>query len=98
MLKELNRLAERVMRQRAAWSRWHAKMSHNRRGPEPVLPSAFREGVKLPSGRVEWRWRDTLVAEAYRQARRPCASAEEVKALPLGEEEIRRMYAEYLAG
>ena len=95
MLKELNRLAERVMRQRAAWSRWYRKMAHNRIGAEPILPSAFREGVKLPSGRIEWRWRDLLVAETYRQARRPCATAEEVKPLPLDEDEIRRMSTEY---
>ena len=43
----------------------------------------------MPSGRVEWRWCDLAVVEAYRQARRPKATAEEVTALPLTEAEVR---------
>jgi hypothetical protein len=63
--------------------------------PEPPLTSPFGRLVELPSGRVDVYLDDRGFEAAYRQARRPCPTAEEVKTLPVGGEETRRLFEEF---
>jgi len=70
-------------------------LPHNRRGAEPPPPRAFCQPVRLPSGRVEPVLTGTEVEEAYRTARHPKASADEVTPLPLEETTIRELFARY---
>ena len=63
--------------------------------PEPALSSPFCRVKELPSGKTDVFLDDRGIEAAYRLARRPCATAAEVKPLPLTEEAIRRMSAEY---
>jgi hypothetical protein len=60
--------------------------------PEPALPSGFCRKVELPSGRFEVRLLDGSVPAAYRLARYPRRTPEEVEALPIAEDQIRRQY------
>jgi hypothetical protein len=63
--------------------------------PEPAVPIAFCQTIVLPSGRVELVLDDSGVEAAYRIARHPSATAEEVKSLPLTEEAIRKLFQTY---
>jgi hypothetical protein len=126
LLKELNCLHERALRQFAAWRRWQRKMPHNRvirrrivdaHGrkvsseiigpmPEPPLTLLFcvrrsvrtfwsADGKPLKEGRIveEMQFEGHGIADAYRAARRPMPSADEVKPLSLTEEDVRRLMA-----
>jgi hypothetical protein len=63
--------------------------------PEPALPTCFCRKVELPSGRFEVVLADEGVEAAYRLARYPKPTAEEVVPLPLAEEKIRAMHETY---
>jgi hypothetical protein len=60
--------------------------------PEPELSSRFCRKVQLPSGRFEIALLDPGIEAAYRLARYPRSSAEEVKPLPVTEEEIQALH------
>src|SRR5688572_27857144 len=55
--------------------------------PEPELHPCFCGKVQMPSGRFEVILSGAAVAEAYRMARSPKRTPEEVVALPMTEEE-----------
>jgi hypothetical protein len=57
--------------------------------PEPSLSMPFCRLVELPSGKVDLFVDDRGIEAAYRLARRPCATAEDVKPLPVAEDEVR---------
>jgi hypothetical protein len=63
--------------------------------PEPRLSSPFCRTAELPSGKMDVFLEDRGIAAGYRLARRPCATAEEVKPLPVSEADVRRMFAEW---
>ncbi len=63
--------------------------------PEPALPSCFCRKVHLPSGRLEVVLADEGVEAAYRLARYPKPTPEEVVPLPRTEEKICAMYEKY---
>src|SRR5438132_2596615 len=63
--------------------------------PEPPLPACFCRKVELPSGRLEVIVSDGGIEAAYRLARHPKATAEEVVPLPIAADEIRRQYEQY---
>ena len=63
--------------------------------PEPALPACFCRKVQLPSGRFEVFLSGGAVEIAYRLARRPKPTAEEVEPLPISQEEVHRLYTEY---
>src|SRR4051812_30391959 len=63
--------------------------------PEPVVSSPFCRVKDLPSGKTDVFLEDCSVEAAYRLARRACATATEVTPLPVSEEAVRRMFAEY---
>jgi hypothetical protein len=63
--------------------------------PEPALPAFTCRKVELPSGRFEVFLADEDVEAAYRLARYPKPTAEEVVPLPLTEEKIRALYEKY---
>src|SRR5262249_4985090 len=63
--------------------------------PEPELPACFCRKVELPSGRCEVFWSGGNVADAYRLARYPRRTPEELIPLPITEEEIRRRYEQH---
>lgn len=91
-------------RQVAAWRRWSAKAPHNRVRrppdgppvpvPEPPLPAVACRRVTRPSGQVEVELAGPggkdlrRLQEAYRLARRPRATAEEVEPLPVTRAEV----------
>jgi hypothetical protein len=62
--------------------------------PEPRLTSPFCRVAELPSGKTDVFANNQEVAAAYRQARRPFATAEEVKPLPVEEDQIRQLFEE----
>ena len=62
--------------------------------PEPEIDVRICQKVTLPSGRVELKFQDCPIEAAYRLARYPKPSADQVTALPLDEAEIRRLYAD----
>lgn len=62
---------------------------------EPRLTSPFCRLVELPSGKTDVFLTNQNVAAAYRQVRRPKATVEEVKPLPVEEAEVRRMFETY---
>lgn len=63
--------------------------------PEPPLHPAFCRRVVLPSGWVEVAVTDGGVEEAYRQARHPQPTPEQVVPLAVAEAEVRGMYERY---
>jgi hypothetical protein len=63
--------------------------------PEPELHPCFCRKVKLPSGRFEVFLSDGGVEAAYRLARHPKRTPEEVEPLPIAEEDVRRRYEQY---
>jgi hypothetical protein len=63
--------------------------------PEPSLSSPFCRLVELPSSKVDLFVDDRGIEGAYCQARRPCATADDVKPLPVGEDEVRRLFEEF---
>ncbi len=65
----------------ARWRRWRAKMPHNRRGPEPVVPAVIREICAAP------------VAAAFNAARRPAPYPEAVQPLGIKAEQMERWLA-----
>src|SRR5262249_10370402 len=93
MLKELNRRCLEARRRKGAWERWYRKAPHNRPGPEPALDATFCRKVTLPSGRTVVQFDDRRVEDAYRQARHPKPTAEEVEHAILNEDEVRRLLA-----
>jgi hypothetical protein len=95
-LKELNKRLTEARRRKAAHDRWSRKLPHNRRGPEPALPDAFCQRLTLPSGRTELVLVHAEVETAYRTARHPTASEEEVQPLPIEERTIRELFAKYM--
>jgi hypothetical protein len=95
MLRELNKRLMEARRRKAAHGRWSRKLPHNRRGAEPPTPAAFCRAVGLPSGRVELMLENVEVELAYRIARHPKVSAEEVSPLPMEEGLIRDLFARY---
>lgn len=111
LLKELNRLWVRGRQEAAAWRRWHRKLPHNRvrrprlrddigrpvghGPPEPVLSSPVCRVRQMPSGKADVFLDDHVVESAYRLAGRPWPTAPEVRPLPLSEEAVRRIVAEY---
>jgi hypothetical protein len=62
--------------------------------PEPEIDVRFCRRTTLPSGRVELQFLDFPIEAAYRLARRPMPAADQVTALPMEEQEIRRLYAQ----
>jgi hypothetical protein len=62
--------------------------------PEPEVPQHFCRKVELPSGRLELTLSGGSIEAAYRLARYPKPTAEEIVALPFSEEEIRSMHEE----
>jgi hypothetical protein len=66
-----------------------------RPAPEPPLSSPFCRVAELPSGKSAVFLDDRGVEVAYRLARRPCAKSDEVNALPMSEEVLRRLFEEY---
>ena len=62
---------------------------------EPPLPVGFCHKAELPSGRVELVLCDGGIGAAYRLARQPKPTAEDVTPLPIAEQDIRRQYAAY---
>jgi len=66
--------------------------------PEPPLDPAFCRKVTRPSGRVEVVLSGEEIAAAYRLARHPKPTADDVISLPLAEDEIRRRHAEVFGG
>lgn len=62
--------------------------------PEPELPALFCRKIELPSGRREVVLSHSVIEMAYRMARYPKASPEEVEALPIREEKVRALYEE----
>src|SRR6266542_3289252 len=86
-------------KQVAAWRRWNAKAPHNRVRrrvdgppipvPEPPLPRVACRKVTRPSGKVEVEFAGPSgkdlrrLQDAYRLARRPRATPEEVEPLPV---------------
>jgi hypothetical protein len=89
MLKELNKRLFRARKQKAAWERWARKMPHNRPLVEPPLDPCFLRKTTLPSGRCVVVLEGGIEA-AYRQARHPVATPEEVRHLLMEEKEVRR--------
>jgi hypothetical protein len=66
-----------------------------RPAPEPPTSSPFCRVAELPSGKTDIFLDDLGVEAAYRLARRPCATASEVKPLPMSEDVVRRLFEEY---
>lgn len=60
--------------------------------PEPKLPAAFCRRVELPSGMLLVQADDHGVEAAYRNARRPRPTPEEVAPMAISEEKIRQLY------
>jgi hypothetical protein len=63
--------------------------------PEPTLHPCFCQKVKLPSGRFEVVLTNGSVEIAYRLARHPKPTPDEVEPLPITEETIRRLYDQH---
>jgi hypothetical protein len=63
--------------------------------PEPPLHPGFCRKAELPSGRIELALTGAIIEEAYRLARHPKATGEEVKPFPINFEEIGRLYQLY---
>jgi hypothetical protein len=63
--------------------------------PEPPLSACFCQKVTLPSGQIEIVLSDAGIEAAYRLARHPKSTAEEVPPLPIADKEIRRMYEQW---
>lgn len=63
--------------------------------PEPPLSSPFCRLTELPSGTVDVFADDRGIEAAYRLARRPYATRDEVKPLPVADDRIRRLFEEY---
>jgi hypothetical protein len=72
-VKEYHRLLLRDLRATKRFDRWHAKLPHNRKGPEPPLG--------LCTDGPTYRW----VLEEYRKLRRPQPTPEAVAPLDLPE-------------
>jgi hypothetical protein len=62
--------------------------------PEPPLSSPFCRLTELPSGTFDVFVDDSGIEATYRLAQRPCATAAEVKPLPVAENEIRHLFEE----
>jgi hypothetical protein len=62
---------------------------------EPPIPKWFCERVELPSGKIELVLTGAKIETAYRQARQPKPTPQELPALSLTEEQIRRLFVEY---
>jgi hypothetical protein len=65
--------------------------------PEPQFHPAFCRRVALPSGATELLVDDAGIEAAYRLARHPKATKEDVAKFPLAEDEIRRLYQAHCA-
>lgn len=63
--------------------------------PEPIVPTAFCRKIELPSGRVELVLDGGRVESAYRIARHPSSTAEDVKPLLMTEEMICELFQTY---
>ncbi|MCI0378989.1 MAG: hypothetical protein L0215_15380 [Gemmataceae bacterium] len=62
---------------------------------EPVLHPAFCHKVQLPSGRWDIELRDVGIESAYRLARHPKPTPDDVTPLPMSKDEIRRLFDEH---
>jgi hypothetical protein len=60
--------------------------------PEPIVHSLFCKKVTLPSGKVSVELVEQDVEAAYRQARQPLPTAQEVLPLLIPEEKVARLY------
>src|SRR5438105_4056547 len=104
MLKALNQRVLQARRHKGAWERWARKAPHNRvirrkdglgvpePLPEPLLDPLFCRKVALPSGKQVVELLDHGLEEAYRQARHPKPSDEEVRPLSITDEKIASLY------
>jgi hypothetical protein len=104
MLKELHKNYWETVRMVARWIRWNRK-TVRRYGPEPrycpifVKEEGHIETFRTRDGYTGTRWLpktlvDHGIVAAYRAARRPAATPDEVAPISLTPEEIERLYRE----